>query len=303
MGFSPPLSVLLSTAVGAAGAIGGAVGFAWYASEKINPVPRRVFKDGYTFTPWELGVPYEEIILQTDDNLNLHAWLLPQADSRNLVIGCHSHVGAKHDLLGIGTGLWRNGYNVFLFDFRGRGNSDPWPNTLADCEVQDLMTALRYVRTRMPEARIGVIGYSMGAAVAILAAVREPAISAVVADSSFTSATDVVEFRMRQMLPFPTEPLMAITDALVARRHGYHLSQVRPLDVVDQLAPRPLFIIHSTDDTVTPVEHAHRLFERASHPKDLWLTDGDHCGGYFANRSGYVERVNAFFDQYLRCVG
>lgn len=302
MGISNPLSVLLSTAVGAVGAIGGAVGFAWYASNKINPVPRRIFKDGYTFTPWELGVPYEDVTLQTPDDLNLSAWWLPCTDASSLIIGCHSHVGAKHNLLGIGTGLWRNGYNVLLFDFRGRGDSDPWPNTLADCEVQDLMTVVQYARSRMPEARIGVIGYSMGAAVAILAAVQEPAIKAIIADSSFTSATDVVAYTMQQMVPFPAEPLMALTDAVIAQRHGYHLKDIRPIDAVGQLSPRPLLIIHSTDDTVTPLDHAYQLFEAANHPKELWVSDGNHCGAYFADRCGYVQRVNAFFDQYLRCI-
>jgi hypothetical protein len=35
-------------------------------------------------------------------------------------------------------------------------------------------------------------------------------------------------------------------------------------------------------------------------PKDLWLVEGaEHCGGYFADRVGYVGRVAEFFEQYL----
>jgi hypothetical protein len=49
------------------------------------------------------------------------------------------------------------------------------------------------------------------------------------------------------------------------------------------------------------VAHAHRMFAAANEPKELWLYEGvDHCGAYFADRSGYVERVHRFFEQALR---
>lgn len=295
-----PLSMLLSAAVGA---VGGALGIAWYASDRITPRPRRTFIDEYTFTPWELGVPYESITLETADALKLSGWWLPRPESRSVVIGCHGHLGAKHELLGIGTGLWRAGHNVLLFDFRGRGHSDPWPNTLVSREVDDLGAAVAYARARLPDGQIGVIGFSMGAAVTLLAAAREPAIAAVVADSSFTSATEVVAARLRQVLRVPADPLVAITSTLVERRHGYRLSQVRPIDAVRSIAPRPVFIIHATNDSIIPIAHAHHLFAAAGEPKELWVCDNvDHCGAYFADRSMYVSRVAAFFDQYLRSI-
>ncbi len=292
-----PLPLILSAA---AGAIGGALGVAWYVSDRINPVPRRTYFDTYTFTPWELGVPFEEVTLQTPDGLKLSAWWMTHPDARSVVIGCHGHTGSKADLLGIGTGTWRAGHNVLLFDFRGRGYSDPWPNTLVSREVEDLLTAVAFVRERMPDARIGVVGFSMGAAVAILAAAQEPAIAAVVADSPFATATEVIANGLRQTLRIPADPLIAITDALVERRHGYRLSRVRPVDAVSKLAPRPLLLIHGTADTLIPVGHAHQIFAAAGQPKELWLCEeAEHCGGYFADRNAYVARVTTFFDQYL----
>lgn len=300
MNRSMPLSVLLSTVVGA---VGGALGVAWYASGQLNPTPRRTYIDDYTFTPWELGVPYEEITLHTPDGLNLSGWWLPRPAARSVVIGCHGHIGGKHDLLGIGTGTWRAGHNVLLFDFRGRGQSDPWANTLISREVDDLLTAVAYARERVAGARIGVVGFSMGAAVSILATAQEPAIAALVADSSFTSATDLIAERMRQVLRIPARPLVAMTDALIAQRHGYRISRVRPIDVIGQVAPRPLLIIHGTNDTLIPAAHAQKLFTAAGHPKELWMCDDvEHCGAYFADRRSYVSRVTIFFNQYLMSV-
>lgn len=291
--------VLLPTLIGTAG---GIIGAAYYISNRVNPIPRPHYSDDYVFTPWELGVPFESLTLQTEDGPRLSAWWMPRPESKTVVIGCHGHIGAKPDLLGIGTGSWRAGHNVLLFDFRGRGQSDPWPNTLISQEVRDLLTAVDYVKTRMPGAPIGVVGFSMGASVALLAAAREPAIRAVVADSPFASATEVVTHGIHSTLRFalPASPLLALVDLIGERRFGYRLHNVRPIEAAPQLAPRPLLLIHGTADSLIPVEHGKRVFEAAGQPKELWLYEGvDHCGAYFDDRPGYVQRVTAFFDRYL----
>jgi alpha-beta hydrolase superfamily lysophospholipase len=281
-------------------AFAGVLGTALYASSQINPVPRRTFESDYVFTPWEFRVPFEDITLRAPDGLNLRGWWLHCEGAQSVVIGCHGHLGQKDTLLGIGTSLWRAGHHVLLFDFRGRGNSDPWPNTLISREVDDLLTFVQYTRERMPGAPIGLVGFSMGASVSLLGAAQEPAITAVVADSPFTSAAEVVHDNIRATLPIGAGAVMMLTEALIARQHGYSLSQTRPIEAVAQLAPRPLLLIHATGDSMIPVAHAHRIFAAAQEPKELWIYEGvEHCGAYFDNRSLYVERVGAFFHRHL----
>jgi len=45
--------------------------------------------------------------------------------------------------------------------------------------------------------------------------------------------------------------------------------QVKPIDYVDRIAPRPLLLIHSSDDETVAINHAHRLYEKAGEPKRL----------------------------------
>jgi fermentation-respiration switch protein FrsA (DUF1100 family) len=284
----------------ALGALGGALGAAWYVSTRVSPEPRRTFQDDYTFTPWELGVTYEPVSFTSADGLRLSGWWLPQAAARGVVISCHGHGGRKDDMLGIGTSMWRAGFSVLLFDFRGRGESDPWPQTLISREVDDLRAAVAFARGREPRARIGVVGFSMGAAVSILAAAEEPDIAAVVADSSFTTGRDVVAHGVRSALRLPPEILVLAADEVVNRRHGYRFSHARPIDAVGRIAPRPVLIIHGEGDTTVPVEHAHRLYAAAGEPCEVWVVPGvEHCGAYFLNRPEYCRRVIDFFDQYL----
>ena len=292
-----PLPLLASLSLAA---VGGLIGAAWYLTERITPSHRRSFIDDYTFTPWELGVPFEEVAIATPDGLRLSGWWLPQEAPKGIVITCHGHTGRKDDMLGIATRSWRAGYAVLLFDFRGRGGSDPWPNSLISREVDDLLAAVAYANQRAPLAAIGVVGFSMGAAVTLLAAAREPLIAAVVADSSFTAVSDVVADGVWRTLGLPPELLLSLAEELAARRHGYRFRQARPIDAVGQIAPRPLLIIHGSEDTVVPVAHGHALFAAAGEPKQLWICQGvEHCGAYFLDRPAYVQRVVAFLDQYL----
>lgn len=50
--------------------------------------------------------------------------------------------------------------------------------------------------------------------------------------------------------------------------------EYRPEDVVGRISPRPVLIIHVTDDRLVPAEQAYRLYERAGDPKKLVMLDG-----------------------------
>jgi len=69
---------------------------------------------------------------------------------------------------------------------------------------------------------------------------------------------------------------------------------------VGNLAPRPIFIIHSTGDKIVPYQHAIWLYEAAGEPKELWIVeDVAHCGAYFIDRPAYCRRVADFFARSL----
>lgn len=277
----------------------GALGVALHVARKLNAPNRPAPIDAFTFSPFEAAVPWEEVAFQTDDGVTLRGWWLPRPETTRTVIACAGHRRAKHDLLGIGSGLWRAGNNVLLFDFRGCGDSDKAALSLAHHETRDARAGVQFVRQKLPGATIGIIGYSMGAAVAILIAAQDTEVRAVVADSSFVSIRDVVAHGFRRKR-FPAPPFVLLADAVNQVRYGYPFAAVRPLDAVSKVAPRPILIIHGGQDEITPVEQAYELFEAAGDHKELWIVEeAAHCGAYFTDRPLYVSRVAEFFDRAL----
>ena len=283
----------------AGGALLGALGLAAYTARELNGPRQLGWRDEFTFTPWDVQVPYESVSFATDDGLTLRGWWFPRPETDRVIIGATGHKGVKTDLLGIGSGLWRAGNNVLIFDYRGCGESDPAPLSVGFYEQGDLRAAIRHAGERVPGARLGLIGYSMGAAISILVAATEPAIRAVIADSAYATLAGVVGAAYGRYR-VPTRPFLAFSDRYNGWRHGYRFDALRPVDAVGAIAPRPLLLIHGTRDDVTPVDHAHQLYAAAGEPKELWIAEGArHCGAYFLDRQTYVARAAAFFDRAL----
>lgn len=277
----------------AAGAGLGASALAGYTVRLLN-APQRPPRS-YSMTPFEIGLPSEDVTFTADDGVDLAGWWFDDPDADVTVICCHGHRGTKADLLGIGPGLHRAGFSVLLFDFRGNGDSGDGPQSLAHHEQRDLRAAVDWVTRRRPDSRVAVVAFSMGAATAILTAADDPRIEALVLDSPFATLSDVVAAGYRRYR-LPTRVLVPAVGLVNRLRYGYAFAQVRPLDAVVRLAPRPVLLLHGTDDQVIPFEHATWLADAAA-PGTVELVrfEGiDHCGGYFADRPGYISRVAAF---------
>lgn len=286
---------------GAGLGVGALAGYtAWTLNAARRPWPP------YTFTPFEVGLPTVDVTFVADDGVQLAGWWLDDPTADTVVICCHGHRGNKADLLGIGPGLHRAGHSVLLFDFRGNGESGDGPQSLAHHEQRDLSAAVAWVRRRRPGAHIAVVAYSMGASTAILTAAVEPSIEALVLDSPFATMRDVIAANYRRYR-LPSEPLLPVADLVNRLRYGYTFAQVRPLDLIGALAPRPILLFHGTEDRVTPHDHAVQLAEAAgAGTVDFVSFEGvDHCGGYFADPPAYIDRVAAFLDRALgpQCSG
>ncbi|MBB1510229.1 alpha/beta hydrolase [Tessaracoccus sp. MC1756] len=261
--------------------------------------PRRQWPP-YGFTPFEVGLQADNVTFTADDGVRIAGWWFDVPGSRSVVVIAHGHRGNKSDLLGIGPGLVRRGHSVLLFDFRGSSDSGDGALSLAFHEQRDLLAAVDYAAARRPDARLAVVGFSGGAATAILAAAKETRVGALVLDSPFATLTDVVAqaFRGHRLPAAPFVPLVALANRVV---HGYRLHDVRPIDAIAELAPRPILLLHGTRDEVIPYQHALDLRDAAGRDAvELVTFDGAyHCGGYFSDRPGYIALVDDFLQRWL----
>jgi len=264
-------------------------------------VPARPFYlDDFSFTPYEFQADYEDVELVTADGIAFGAWYFRQPGSPQTVIVSGGHKGQRQGALGISVALWRKGFNVILYSYRGMSGSDRAPITFGIKEVLELQAVIAFARKRIPNARIGLLGYSMGAVVSLLGAAGEPGVEALVLDSPFSDLRMLLVENVRRRVRLPGGPFVWLAGLMLRARSGSRLADCSPISVLSSLEPRPLFFIHGGADDLTSVNHSRRLYDAYRGPREIWIVQGaPHTGAYFADRPLYVERVAGFFARNL----
>ena len=206
------------------------------------------------------------------------------------------------------------GYATLRFDMRGCGESEGERGRLICLEqVSDTRNALSFLQ-RHPQIdpqRIGVIGSSFGAAVAVYTGGVEPRVAAVISSggwgdgerkfrgqhptpeawAKFTKMLDEGKRhreRTGKSLMVPRYDIVPIPPHLRGNlaKDSIHefpaetaqsMFDFRADDVIGKIAPRPVLLLHSSVDSVTPTEQSIEMFKRAGQPCDLHLfAETDH---------------------------
>ncbi len=284
----------------AATAVGAVVGVSSYAASSMTTVTRVPIKQN----PADYNLKYSDISFPSRDGLILRGWWLEASNDRPCIVTVHGEKGHRAEsgsvkILEIARELVNSRYNVLMFDLRGHGHSEGKRASAGYHEKKDLLGAIDYAKQR-GVTKIGIIGFSMGAATALMTAARCQEIGAVIADSSFADLADIVEaeFLKRSSLPKFFLPWILF---MSRNMYGIDLSLLKPVDDVKKSISAPIMIIHGERDDIIPVEHAYLLARCSRGPQNkLWIVpEAQHVGAYAARPKEYINRVTSFFDRVL----
>jgi uncharacterized protein len=236
-------------------------------------------------TPAAHGMAFEDVHLVTDDGERLHGWWIPagtgQGEDRAFTVivfhGNAGNISHRMETLRIWHGM---GWNAFIFDYRGFGQSTGRPSE--EGTHRDARAAWRHVtEERGVEAgEVVLFGRSLGGAVAArLATEMHPL--ALILESTFTSVPDLgaelywwLPVRLLARIRYPTAEL---------------LGEVRA----------PVLVIHSPDDDIIPYRHGRALYEAARPPKELMDLTGGHNEGFLLLGDAYRAGLEAFLARAL----
>jgi pimeloyl-ACP methyl ester carboxylesterase len=288
-------------AAGAAALLGGL--WAWRRLEQmalrgITRPERSTFRA----SPAEVGLHWEDITFRTADGVDIRGWFFPAAPDPatapgTIILG-HGFSASRHTDLHLPAFLVPAGFNVLMLDFRAHGESGGSQTSAGYLEHHDILAAVAYLQSR-GLTRIGVQGYSLGAAVAIVSAALGPALLGVVADSGFARLSTPLAQIVQSWGRTPWQARLAgrLGAWFVARDLGFDADEAAPVHLIGRISPRPVFLIHGDADQLIPVSEAHALYAAAREPKQLWIVPGAvHDGGaYAAVPAEYERRVVAFW--------
>ncbi len=264
-----------------------------------------IWDGGYRDPGTDLGLAYENIEVPAIDGASLRGWLVPGRPGATAgIVAVHGGGGDRREFLRQVPVFHEVGLPVVLFDCREQGVSDGEGRgiSLGLRESEDVSAMVAWAKRELGWHRVAVIGTSQGGASVLMAAAADPTIDVVIAENAFTSVRDLIASAVLPdgtQLPSWAAGLIATT-ALVRMAGPAALSRPSPLEAVPAISPRPLLLMHGTEDAVIPLAQAHRLHEAAGEPVDLWVLEGARHSALFNHAPGrWTERVRGFLDAHL----
>ncbi len=252
-----------------------------------------------TETPAAVGLEYRDVSFPSrDPKIILKGWYLP-SDGENVLIivhgGYQNRVDPMVDTLGLTRDLVARGYNVMLFDLRGRGESSGKARSLMNGD-KDIGGAVDYVKTLGYTAKnIGVIGYCSGAASVSLFASEEN-VGAVMLDGCFATLRGMVT---RQAIEkgIPSWLLDIFYDGLVFTADlFYGFKPLNPVELVPSISC-PILFLHEENDVLVLSAEIQALWEVSTNPmSQTWEFPGvKHSEAYRTYPVEYVNKLDDFF--------
>jgi len=230
-------------------------------------------------TPKTHGQDYENVSFKSQDGTKLHGWFMnpPKGvKAKGTIVYSHGNAGSVGYHLPFVLWMVQNGYQVFLYDYRGFGKSEG--EITRKGLVEDVRAAITYVKTRkdVNAKRLISFGHSLGGAKS-LAALGEkmiPGVRGVVSFAGFASYHDMARYFAGEM------GVKLVSDDLSAR------------DLVEKISPVPVLIMHGTADRTVPFSQGELLFKKAKEPKTFFkIKEGNHTQALSMNNQEYRRKI------------
>jgi uncharacterized protein len=214
----------------------------------------------------------EKVEFPSASGATIHGWFVAGQPGQGAVVLLHGVHADRRTTVARAEFLSRAGYAVLLFDFQGHGESLGRQITFGFLESRDATAAVNFIHQKLPGEKIGVIGISMGAAAALVAAPPLP-VSALVLESCYPTIYQATEDRMSERFGFLGRLATPLLLCQLKPRLGISLDDLKPIERARKVSI-PKFFIAGTADKLTTEQESKALFNAAAEPKELWLVDG-----------------------------
>jgi dipeptidyl aminopeptidase/acylaminoacyl peptidase len=245
------------------------------------------------------GIAFEDVTIPSFDGTRLYGWWMSANRRAPTAVVLHGVKKNRTDVLRAALILRRARFNVLVFDGRGHGNSEGRYVTYGFYERRDVESAIEWLvkQKKIERGRIGLVGESMGAAIALQVAAHNPWVRAVWADSPFASLRRVTEEFVRRVTGLPgavLNPVLWTTIQVANYRGKFDVRSVDPLALAARIKC-PVHLVHGTADQVIAIAHSKAIYEALGGEKEIWFVEGArHARSIRHARLEYSSRLTRF---------
>lgn len=243
------------------------------------------------FPPERSGLAYSEIWFPSKDGTRLHAWFFrSNTTPKGTILQYH---GNAQNLTSHYTSLvWltKHGYNLFIFDYRGYGKSENYPNREEiNSDARSAYDYIKIIPKNIKGDKLILYGQSLGGIIlsGMLTHTKEELTSdAVILEGTFDSYQAIARKKLSGI--FITWPFQWLAYILVTDSYA-------PQNLYHNIKTEKILIIHGLKDQVIPHEFADRIHKQSAGKSELWLfSDVEHINTWFAQNGKYKPKLLEF---------
>ena len=306
------LGILMGLATAAAALV-----VAYFTKRMVAPARQPLWSN-----PADMGLEYEDAQFPALDSVRLSGWFIPatKGENRNgaAVILVHDWTWNRLgdaaadvlanlsgttpiELLRLAYALHYEGYHVLMYDQRNHGESAAHPPvTFGQSEANDLLGAIAYLQARpeVDRARIGAIGFSMGANAILYAMAQTDQLGAAIAVQPMTIGTYIKGYA-EDLLGLPGNVMVPVAEAAYSAVSGVTIGALQPGFAVAGAGQTPVLFVQCKEDRWGSLDDAERLCSVTPEGEGPLYVDGIH------RYEGYQYLIEnprvavTFFERYI----
>ena len=254
-----------------------------------------------TVGPPPAGVDHlaiETVSIPSQSGANLAGWWIEHEHPTATVVLLHPIRADRRAMLGRAMLLYQAGYSTLLVDLQAHGESPGDAITMGSLERFDAQAAVAYVRSRHGDQPVGVIGWSLGGAAALLGSPLP--IDAMIVESVYPTIEEATDNRVAAKLGVGSKLITPMLLAQLGPRLNIQAANLQPIDYVPQVGC-PLLVLGGDRDYHTTLEETGRMYKAAKEPRQLQIFSGaGHEDLLRFDSELYQRTVLAFFRRSFR---
>ncbi|MCO4838093.1 MAG: alpha/beta hydrolase [Oceanospirillaceae bacterium] len=253
------------------------------------------------YQPEDFDLSVAQVTVYNAEGQKLHGYFSPTANGAYVMLQ-HGFKANRGHMLEEAKVLQDAGFGVLVTSIRAHDINDGDEITFGVKEVQDLAAWHAYLINEqgLKKGRLGVLGNSMGAAIALEYAAHNQDIAGVVAVSAFSSLQDTINVSVEYFTGLPAFPFAPMISYWAQMILGMDVEQVDATKAAARLCDTPLLIMQGGKDVVVSVASGQWIFDAACGEKELWFEEQlGHAKFDTQKPDEFRRRVVAFFNNTL----